>query len=198
LEARDRATAGRVVYSAAHPLGVAAETGGKAWLLTFGPQGGSSTGGTRVTELGPLTIPAGAAEYKLRLQQRISQPGYEGDADTHPGAEAWYMLAGEQNVVSSGGTVRLVAGQGLVGPAPGSPMQLTFAGADLSDVLTFLVLDGAQPASTPATIVPGQGPRAGGYASGAAASGAGWVLLLIALPTLGVLALARRRAARRA
>jgi hypothetical protein len=31
-----------------------AESGGNVWLFTFGPAGGSSAGGTKVAEVGPL------------------------------------------------------------------------------------------------------------------------------------------------
>jgi mannose-6-phosphate isomerase-like protein (cupin superfamily) len=147
--------------AAAGPLGVAAEAGSAAWLLTLGPVGRSGAGGTRVTELGPLSVPS-AAGYTLRLQQRVSQPGCEGDAHTHPGAEAWYLLSGEQTIISASGQSRFVAGQGMVGPAPGAPMQLAYTGSAMTDALTFLILDSGQPASTPATVAPTTMPVAGG------------------------------------
>lgn len=184
--------------SAAGPLGVAAEASGTAWLLTLGPQGGASAGALVVAELGPLTIPS-AQEYKLRLQQRVSQPGCEGEIHTHPGAEAWYLLAGEQTVISAAGQVRMVAGEGLVGPAPGSAMQLAYTGTAISDVLTFLVLDGAQPASTPATL-PMPGLPATGEGYGAVRSEQRNRTMLLALITLvGSVALRRgfRRGGRR-
>ena len=182
--------------AAAGPLGVAAEASGKAWLLTLGPQGGTSTGGTLVTELGPLVIPSATA-YTLRLQQRVSQPGCEGDAHTHPGAEAWYLLAGEQTISSNAGQARLVAGQGLVGPAPGTPMQLAYTGTAMTDALTFLILDSAQPASTPATLAPATMPATGGGYGNTNPPHEGVGLLLVILAACGALALAVRRMARR-
>jgi hypothetical protein len=186
-----------VAQAAAGPLGVAAEAGSKAWLLTLGPAGGTSAGGATVTELGPLTIPS-ATTYTLRLQQRVSQPGCEGDAHTHPGAEAWYLLAGEQTIISSTGQARLIAGQGLVGPAPGAPMQLAYTGTAMTDALTFLILDGAQPASTPATITPATMPVTGGGYGNTNPPREGMGLLLVVLAAYGALVLGWGRGARQA
>ena len=159
------------------PLGSAVEAGGRAWLITLGPHGGATPGATPVAELGPLTIP-NAAEYKLRVQQRVSQPGCEGDVHTHPGAEAWYVLAGEQTVVTPAARTRVTAGQGLVGPAPGTPMQLAYAGTGESDVLTFLVLDASQPVSAPAAFAPGM-PQTGAGGSSEAGGAGRWTGLVV-------------------
>src|SRR5262245_66547014 len=40
--------------AAAGPTALAAESGGKAWLFTLGAAGGSSAGGAKVAEVGPL------------------------------------------------------------------------------------------------------------------------------------------------
>ena len=131
-----------------------------AWLATLAARGGATAGGTPVAEIGPLPLPT-AAEYRLRVQERISQPGCEGDMHTHPGAEAWYMLAGEQTVITLQGETTITAGQTLVAPPPGHPMQLAYRGTGTSDALTFLALDAAQPNSSPATFTPAL-PNTGG------------------------------------
>lgn len=154
---------------AAGATSISFEAGGKAWLATLAARGGTSAGGTLVAEIGPLTAPQ-AAEYRLRVQERVSQPGCEGDIHNHPGAEAWYMLAGEQTVITPSGEQRITAGQSLVGPPGGTPMQLAYRGTGESDALTFLLLDAAQPNSTPATfppppLIPGGLPITGGGGS---------------------------------
>ena len=40
--------------AAAGPMSLAAESNGKAWLFTLGPSGGSSPGGTKMVEVGPI------------------------------------------------------------------------------------------------------------------------------------------------
>ena len=40
--------------AAAGPTGLAAEVAGKVWLFTLGPKGGSSPGGSKVAEIGPV------------------------------------------------------------------------------------------------------------------------------------------------
>lgn len=136
---------------AAGPFAISFETGGKAWLATLAARGGATAGGTLVADIGPLPA-VQAAEYRLRVQQRVSQPGCEGDSHSHPGAEAWYMLAGEQTVITPAGEQRITAGQSLVGPPTGTPMQLAYRGTGESDALTFLLLDAAQPNSSPAPL----------------------------------------------
>jgi hypothetical protein len=44
----------------------ALEAAGKVWLFTLGPEGGSSPGGTKVAEIGPVP-PVAAPEYLLRI-----------------------------------------------------------------------------------------------------------------------------------
>src|SRR5262249_10134171 len=40
--------------AAAGPTALAAEIAGKVWLFTLGPKGGSSAGGKKVAEIGPI------------------------------------------------------------------------------------------------------------------------------------------------
>jgi quercetin dioxygenase-like cupin family protein len=136
---------------AAGPFAISFEAGGKAWLATLAARGGATAGGTLVADIGPLPE-VKAGEFRLRVQQRVSQPGCEGDIHNHPGAEAWYMLAGEQTVITPAGERRIGPGESLVGPPTGTPMQLAYRGSGESDALTFLLLDAAQPNSAPATL----------------------------------------------
>ena len=179
--------------AAAGQFGIPFEARGTFWLATVGPGGGASAGGTSVAQIGPVAAPS-AASYRVRVQQRVSQPGCEGDIHTHPGAEAWYMLAGEQTVVTPAGETRIAEGQGLVGPPAGTPMQLVYRGGGESDALTFLLLDAAQPNSTPATFPPGL-PNTG---AGAPTPTTWWPVALLGLMSLTTIAASRRLARRRA
>src|ERR1700730_9755231 len=42
--------------AAASPTSLAAEVSGKVWLFTLGPKGGTTPGGTNVTEVGPVPV----------------------------------------------------------------------------------------------------------------------------------------------
>jgi quercetin dioxygenase-like cupin family protein len=182
---------------AAGPLAISFEAGGKPWLATLGARGGSTAGGTLIADIGPLPA-VEAAEYRLRVQQRVSQPGCEGDIHTHPGAEAWYMLAGEQTVITPKGEQRITAGQSLVGPPSGTPMQLAYRGTGESDALTLLLLDAAQPNSTPATFSPGLPDTGAGGGQSQAGSLRPAIIALAATLSLALLMLALRTRQRRA
>ena len=80
--------------SAAGPWSLVAESAGKIWLLTLGPADGLSTGGTKVAELGPIRRVI-APEYLLRINEASGPSGSITPVHTHPGSEAFFVLAGE-------------------------------------------------------------------------------------------------------
>ena len=80
--------------AAAGPTGLAAEVAGKVWLFTLGPKGGSSPGGSKVTEIGPVP-PITAPEYLLRINNTGGPPGVKTPVHTHPGSETFYVLSGQ-------------------------------------------------------------------------------------------------------
>ena len=65
---------------AAGSTALAAEVAGKVWLFTLGPPGGSSSGGSKVAEIGPVA-PITAA----RINSAGGPPGAETPVHTHPG-----------------------------------------------------------------------------------------------------------------
>ena len=132
------------------PTSLAAEVAGKALLLfTLGTPGGSTPGGA--AEIGPLSPPADAAEYLLRVNYERGPPGAATAVHTHPGFETFYVLSGGLSQKTSTGVLRVVeAGRSSTGAAPGTAMQVSSSGAtDLSSFVMF-VLDAAKPFSTPA------------------------------------------------
>lgn len=132
-------------------LGLAAEAGGKVWLFTLGPAGGSSAGGLKVTEIGPLA-PVTAPQYRLLINQAVGAPGSKRGVHTHPGTEAFYVLAGEQSINTPQGITRVGVGKSHSGVPAGTPMQSLSTGAtDMLSVVMF-VLDATQPFSAPAQL----------------------------------------------
>ena len=74
---------------AAGPTALVAEVAGKVWLFTLGPKDGSSPGGTKVAEVGPVQ-PISAPEYLLRINSVGGAPGVKTPVHTHPGSETFY------------------------------------------------------------------------------------------------------------
>ncbi len=135
--------------AAAGPWGLAVESADKAWLFTLGPKGGSSAGGTKVTQAGPLQ-PVVASEYLLRINGPSGPPGSTTIVHTHPGTEAIYVLAGELCFRTPKGVIRVSAGRTDAGPEPYVPSQVSSCGStDLRGFVMFLV-DATKPFSTPA------------------------------------------------
>jgi hypothetical protein len=137
--------------AAAGPWSLVAESAGKVWLFTLGPAGGSTAGGTKVTEVGPLPKVV-AKEYLLRINEGSGPPGSITAAHTHPGSEAFYVLAGETSSHSSHGVMRIGVGQSAPGHGADMPMRVSSSGStDLLSLVMFVV-DAARPFSSPATL----------------------------------------------
>ena len=135
--------------SAASPTGLAAEVAGKAWLVTLGPPGGSSPGGSKVAEIGP--VPAFTApEYLLRLVHSGGPPGVKTPVHTHPGSESFYVLSGELTQQTPEGLHHVSVGQPMLGHAPDTPMQVSSSGTTELSALVMFVNDATKPFSSPA------------------------------------------------
>ena len=137
--------------AAAGPTGLAAEVAGKVWLFTLGPKGGSSAGGSRVAEIGPVP-PLTASEYLLRINHAGGPPGAKTPAHTHPGSEAFYVLAGRLGQRTPHGVAHADAGQSMNGHGPDMPMIVFSAGTTDLDQLVMFVVDATRPFSSPANM----------------------------------------------
>lgn len=135
--------------AAAGPSGLAAEAAGKVWLFTLGPKGGSSPGGHKVAEIGPVPVP-NAPEYLLRINRAHGPPGATTRVHTHPGAEAFYVLAGRMSQRTPHGVVHLDVGQSAPGRGADTAMQVTSSGTADLDQLIMFVVDATRPFSSPA------------------------------------------------
>ncbi len=131
--------------------GLAAELEGKVWLFRLGPASGSSAGGRKVAEVGPLP-PVVAPEYLLRINTPSGPLGSTTIVHTHPGSEGFYVLKGEVCVQTPQGVIRIPAGRTEAGPPAGTPTQVSSCGStDLRAFVMFMV-DATRPFSSPATF----------------------------------------------
>jgi quercetin dioxygenase-like cupin family protein len=135
--------------AAAGPWGLAVQSDGKIWLLTLGPAGGVSNGGTKVTEVGPIATPP-MAEYLLRINEGSGAPGSVSNVHSHPGTEAFYVIAGETSQQTAHGVIKIAAGQSMPGYGAGTPMQVSSSGSTDLRSLVMFVVDPSKPFSTPA------------------------------------------------
>jgi quercetin dioxygenase-like cupin family protein len=145
--------------ASASPTALAAEVDGKAWLFTLGAPGGSSPGGNKVAEVGPVPSIT-APEYLLRVVKSGGSPGAITPVHTHPGSETFYVLSGELTQKTPEGVNSVSAGQSMRGHPPNTPMQVSSSGTgDLSAFVMF-VNDATKPFSSPAVFpLPGSSGR---------------------------------------
>lgn len=125
------------------------EAAGKVWLFTLGPSGGASPGATRVAEIGPLPKVV-ATEYLLRINEGSGPPGSITPPHTHPGSEAFYVIAGETSSHTPHGVKRVPAGKTETGHGADTPMQVSSSGTTDLHSLVMFVVDANKPFSTPA------------------------------------------------
>jgi quercetin dioxygenase-like cupin family protein len=131
--------------------GLAAESRGKVWLFTLGEKGGSSGAGTKVAEVGPIPRPE-AAQYLLRINEATGPKGSITPVHSHPGSEAFYVLAGEQSIRHPHGTLTVRPGQAEAGHGADVPMQVSSSGAEDLHSLVMFVVDANRPFSSPAKM----------------------------------------------
>ena len=137
--------------AAAGPWSLVAETAGKVWLFTLGSAGGASPGGTKVSEVGPIA-PIAAAQYLLRINEASGPPGSITTVHSHPGSEAYYVLAGEQSIRGAHGTMVVKAGMPEAGAGAAMAMQVSSSGSSDLESLVMFVVDASKPFSSPASL----------------------------------------------
>jgi hypothetical protein len=135
--------------AAAGSTALVAQSAGKVWLFTLGPAGGASAGGTKVADVGPIPKVV-AAQYLLRINEASGPPGSVTPIHTHPGSEAFYVLAGETSQKTPHGAMRIAAGSSETGQGADTPMQVSSSGASDLHSLVMFVVDADKPFSSPA------------------------------------------------
>lgn len=128
-----------------------AEVAGKVWLFTLGAQGGSTPGGTKVTEIGPVP-PITAPEYLLRVNHGYGPPGAKTSVHTHPGSEAFYVVSGRLGQRTANGEKHVEAGQTMNGHPAGVAMEVFNSGTTDLTALIMFVVDATKPFSVPAKM----------------------------------------------
>jgi hypothetical protein len=137
--------------AAAGETSLAAEISGKVWLFTLGPKGGATPGATRVADIGPIP-PLNAPEYLLRINHAGGPPGAKTPVHTHPGSEAFYVLAGRLGQRTPHGVSHAEAGQSMNGHGADTAMEVFSAGTGDLDQLVMFVVDATRPFSSPAKL----------------------------------------------
>jgi hypothetical protein len=135
--------------SAAGPTSLAAEAAGKFWLFTLGAKDAAPRGGAPVVEIGPVP-PVAAPEYLLRINHAGGSPGARTPVHTHPGAEAFYVLAGRLSQRTTHGVSQVDPGQFVPGHGADMAMEVSSIGDVDLDALVMFVVDATRPFSTPA------------------------------------------------
>jgi hypothetical protein len=135
--------------AAAGPTALVAQAAGKVWLFTLGPAGGMSAGATVIAEVGPIPKVV-AKQYLLRINEASGPPGSVTPVHTHPGSEAFYVLAGETSQKTPHGAMRIAAGRSETGQGADTPMQVSSSGASDLHSLVMFVVDADKPFSSPA------------------------------------------------
>jgi len=130
---------------------LAAEIAGKVWLFTLGQKGGATAGGTKVAEVGPIPV-ISAPEYLLRINYGHGPPEAKTPVHSHPGSEAFYVVAGRLGQRTTHGTSYVDAGQTMNGHMAGMPMQVFNSGTTDLTALIMFVVDASKPFSVPATF----------------------------------------------
>lgn len=125
------------------------ERAGKVWLFTLGPKGGSTSGATKLADVGPLP-PTSAKVYLLRVNEASGPRGALTNVHKHDGSEAFFVLEGEQSIRTVHGTQVVKAGQPEAGHGSGMVMQVGSSGAEHLRSLVMFVVDAEKPFSTPA------------------------------------------------
>ena len=132
---------------------ITTEDGAETWLHRFGAEGDVPRGGAQTTLVGPLPLPRGSS-FRIDVFHVVMPAGARTAVHAHPGPEAWYLLEGEQCVETSKGVVRGAAGEGVVSPPAGVPMQVVNSGTGTLRALSVLIRDDARPRATPSRWKP--------------------------------------------
>jgi len=126
-----------------------AEVAGKVWLFTLGTKGGATPGGSKVAEIGPVPRIT-APEYLLRVNHGYGPPGARTPVHTHPGSEAFYVVAGRLGQKTARGVSHVDAGQTMNGHPADMAMEVFNSGTTELTALIMFVVDATRPFSSPA------------------------------------------------
>ena len=104
-----------------------------------------------MSEVGPI-VRIVAPQYLLRINEASGPPGSATPVHSHPGSEAFYVLAGEQSIRGARGTLVVKAGVPEAGNGASMAMQVSSSGSSDLQSLVMFVVDATQPFSSPASL----------------------------------------------
>lgn len=79
-----------------------------------------------------------AAHYLLRINEASGPPGSKTPVHSHPGSQAYFVLAGEQSIRDAHDVMHVKAGRPEAGHGPDMPMQVSSNGStDLRALVMF-------------------------------------------------------------
>ena len=119
---------------------LSAEALGKTWRFTLAQKGTATPGGTKVAEIGPIP-PVEAPEYLLRVINAGGPRGAGSGVHMHPGAEAFYVVAGQLTQKTQHGVSTVEAGQTMAGHDATTIIDVSSSGADNLNAFFLLVVD---------------------------------------------------------
>ena len=138
--------------SAKSATGIVVEEDGRVWLSEFGARDAIARGGEVIAVIGPMQLPK-AKNYSAVLSYAVMRPGDSSRVHTHPGPEAWYVLAGEQCLETPAGAVKAGAGKTMTVP-PNVPMELNVTGPTLRRAFALVIHDSNQERGIPSDWKP--------------------------------------------
>ncbi|MER9081035.1 hypothetical protein [Mesorhizobium sp. M0895] len=97
----------------------------------------------------------------LRVNRAGGAPGAKSQIHTHPGPEAFYVLAGKLGQRTPYGVTYAEAGTTMTGHGADTPIEMFSAGTTDLDELAIFVLDADRPFSSPAKFDRGEISRGG-------------------------------------
>ena len=96
--------------------------------------------------------PIAAQEYLLRVNHGYGPPGAKTKVHSHPGSEAFYVVAGQLGQRTPHGVNHIEAGQTMNGHPADLPMAVFNSGTTELTALIMFVVDANRPFSTPAKL----------------------------------------------
>jgi len=131
------------------------ESLGKVWLFTIADSSWTSSLGTFVAKLGPLTTQPGL-NYEAVYMESIFSPGMTAPLHTHSGMEAFYTLTGDTCLETSQGVTNARGSGNVVLVEGGLPMLLMATGKETRRGLVLILHDSAKP---PTSLSPDWVPK---------------------------------------
>ena len=116
----------KAAQAAKSRTGIVVKEYGRVWLSEFGPPKLRVTGGQAMATVGPMPVTRDAV-YSAVFSYVVMRPGDRTPVQTHPGPEAWYVLAGQQCLETPQGVGRAHPGDAMV-LQQNVPMQLVAKG----------------------------------------------------------------------